>query len=427
MSQTWTEPRVALARRASTRLRNRLPSLLGRHRSAEEGRLSEPPLLRSILEGGCKLLIVTEERLKPLANNLTLVRLCLASAVIWTHTWWRIHGISGVDEFSGFIGQPVSYLAVDGFFFLSGFLVYRSLVRSSRIFSFAIARLARLWPGLAVSVLLTVAVGIFLTQAHGLSYLKGQTARFVLSNLSLIFGSYSLQGVYCGKGLCVVNGSLWTITWEARFYLLLAILGVTGLARPTVMKWLIIPTSVAFALAIHLPTLHALVEKRLGSGALYNVMILDRLWTMFMLGMATYLWRERIVLSWTILAFLLVAAGVSAHFTMVPHVESVCLGYAVLCAGFLTARSRAISGHWPDYSYGIYIYAFPAMMLVAGALRTTSHAWLALATLAATLPLAALSWHLIERPVLDYVRNLRSRSTGEKPAEMPEFAGGLEH
>ncbi|MEO8811390.1 MAG: hypothetical protein ABI376_00560, partial [Caulobacteraceae bacterium] len=62
------------------------------------------------------------------SNNFTVVRLVLASAVIYTHSYVAVSG-SGIDRDNlGFLlGAPISTYAVDGFFFLSGFLVYPSL------------------------------------------------------------------------------------------------------------------------------------------------------------------------------------------------------------------------------------------------------------------------------------------------------------
>jgi peptidoglycan/LPS O-acetylase OafA/YrhL len=54
-----------------------------------------------------------------------------------------------------------------------------------------------------------------------------------------------------------------------------------------------------------------------------------------------------------------------------------------------------------DYSYGIYIYAFPVqqMLSLVGANRWGLGAYFVLSLLG-TLPLAALSYHLVEKPCL---------------------------
>ena len=352
--------------------------------------------------------IITDDRLRATANNLTLVRLVLASAVIWSHSYWRVLGVANQDELSPWLGATISAYAVDGFFFLSGFLVYRSLTLRGSVSDFVVARLARLWPGLAVAVGLMILGGYFLSGLPLGTYLQGDTTYFAIKNLSLLAAHYNLTGLQCGAEPCVVNSSLWTIPWEVRCYALLALLALVGFASPRWMARLILPLTAVGALALHIPGVATLVETIGGKGVLHNVQLIDRLWTMFALGIAAYLWRDRLRLSWMWLFLLGVLNLAAQHWQIHIHIQSLFVGYAVLCCGFLTARRGAISGTWPDYSYGMYIYAFPVMMLLAAAFTFSHHGWLALANAMATLPLAMMSWHLVERPVLDHVRR-RSR------------------
>src|SRR3546814_55281 len=91
------------------------------------------------------------------------------------------------------------------------------------------------------------------------------------------------------------------------------------------------------------------------------------------------------------------------------HVRAIFIGYALLCFGLLTVGKRAVAGSWPDYSYGMYIYAFPVMIGLRHWLNWESHFMLAAATALATFPLAAFSWHYVEKPVLDAFQLYRKR------------------
>ena len=73
---------------------------------------------------------------------------------------------------------------------------------------------------------------------------------------------------------------------------------------------------------------------------------------------------------------------------------------AVVFAFRAPAFFQRLNGH--DYSYGIYIYAFPVQQVVVQVLPDVAHYWLVslIATTAITVSLAAISWHLIERPFL---------------------------
>ena len=354
-------------------------------------------------------MILQSDLFDPRRNNFTIVRFVLASSVIYTHSFWLLSGVEGRDDLSPLLGAPVSVYAVDGFFFLSGFLVYPSLLRLGKVSTFALARLARLWPALAMSVSLTVIGGLFVTTASPVQYFSGETLRFIGGNLSLLFAAYNLTGVECGGELCILNGSLWTLPWEARCYFLLAILGAIGLSSPNFMKRVILPLTLAGALVWDIPQVRELGGSLAGEGMVYNIDLLDRLWFLFALGIAAFVFRERIRLSWLALAVLFLV-NVAAHkFGFGLHVRALFIGYAVLCFGFLTAQRRALSGTWPDYSYGMYIYAFPVMLLVNAWTQPQSHFTLALLNLLATLPIAALSWHWLEKPALDAFRRSRSR------------------
>jgi peptidoglycan/LPS O-acetylase OafA/YrhL len=148
----------------------------------------------------------------------------------------------------------------------------------------------------------------------------------------------------------------------------------------------------------------------IGQGPVYFLTFFAQLWALFALGMAAHVFRDRLVLSWWILAAIAIANYLLQDFTLGRHVRDLFIGYAVLCCGLLTARRGPMSARWPDYSYGIYIFAFPIMMLIASVWRPHSPWLLAAANLAATVPVAAISWHFIEKPALDAIKSRRSRT-----------------
>jgi len=353
--------------------------------------------------------------LKAPANNFTAVRLLLASLVIFTHSYWLTTGKSGQDDLSGVLDAPVSVFAVDGFFFLSGFLVYPSLLRLASASRFLFARFARLWPGLAVSVLLTVLVGAFISNVHGLAYLRGDTAKFMATNLTFLVGSFNLTGITCGTEPCPVNGSLWTLPWEARCYLGLALLALMGLTKPDLMKRIVLPATLAGAIIWDVPALQHFVQVHVGRGAVDQLNEADRLWPLFALGAAAYIFRERLTLSWIVLAVLFALMLGANRLGIGVHARGLFVGYLVLCLGLLTAKKRSFSGAWPDYSYGMYIYAFPVMMAVHAIAPTPSHWLLAVLTFAATLPCAIMSWHFVEKPALGIAKQARVKAATPAP------------
>lgn len=347
--------------------------------------------------------------LRPENNILTLIRLCLATAVILTHAVWRTTGQSGTDWFSPWFGVPISVFAVDGFFFLSGFLVFRSLGQRS-IASFMVARLGRMMPGLVMSVLLTVAVGAWLTTAQGLAYLMGPTARFILGNISLTKGYYELTGVACGDALCNVNGSLWTLSWEMRCYVALVLLRILHLVSPR--RFVIVAAlTLVGVLVWNLFPLGSWLSSHHRGGAAFYLDQTARLWSMFALGCAASTWHSRLPLNPWAMLVLICATLLTAHTPAGFLLRAAAIGYTILYVGFRKWSFRHQVGRWPDYSYGIYIYAFPVMQLIYAVVPGTNAVELAAINLVCVLPVAALSWHFVERPVLDLVRKHRQSQT----------------
>jgi peptidoglycan/LPS O-acetylase OafA/YrhL len=351
---------------------------------------------------------ISQAHLSPTNNDFTLIRLCLASAVIWTHSVWLITGQEGVDEVQQLVGTPVSSLAVNGFFFLSGFLVTASMLKRSGVVSFLLARVGRIWPGLAGSVVVTVIGGlIFTTDVK--AYLTGDaTWRFILFNLSLVKGWYTLSTFTCAGEPCVVNGSLWTIPWDLRCYLALMLFYIAPSAW---RHHALVAICIASLAAIALWYASGLGAQASG-GMLYNIAMAARLWGMFALGSLAYAYRDRLVLSrW--LAILAIAAAIAEWQLLRSQLlTALALPYALLAFAFSADRVPSLSGHWPDYSYGIYVYAFPVMLVVQAIIDTRHHPVLALLTLLATLPFAVASWHWVEKPVLDRIRERRQAQPG---------------
>ena len=56
--------------------------------------------------------------------------------------------------------------------------------------------------------------------------------------------------------------------------------------------------------------------------------------------------------------------------------------------------------HAHDYSYGIYIYAFPVQQTLVSFWPEMALPAYLLSTLVITVALAALSWHFVEKPAL---------------------------
>ena len=90
---------------------------------------------------------------------------------------------------------------------------------------FLVSRGLRIYPGLAVCVLFTVTLGAFFAPDIK-SYFNYQLLSFIGKNITLFFGYKGgvAGGVFTGNAYPdLLNGSLWTLGYEVKMYVLLAI------------------------------------------------------------------------------------------------------------------------------------------------------------------------------------------------------------
>jgi peptidoglycan/LPS O-acetylase OafA/YrhL len=239
------------------------------------------------------------------------------------------------------------------------------------------------------------------------------------------------------------DGPLWTLRNEFLCYLFVAGLGVSGILR----RARAIPLLIAIGLlALYLAALAASGPARAVYAHLlnnpYDESVSQTIY--FFLGSAAYLYRDRLVLS----RYLALAAFVLFAYSFVhtaPHeglhhlfgaahpapsdlarwlgeaLMPVTFAYCVLWLAFrLPIRRLARHG---DLSYGTYIYAFPIQQLLAlyGLNRWGMPVYVAL-VLAATLPIAFLSWWLVEKPWLSLKRIAWRQPTAGPRDHLPSAA-----
>lgn len=355
-------------------------------------------------------MITVADRLGGRDNNFNLVRFLAASLVIYEHCYPLALGLDahGERRFDGEWLHEVSGgalscggLGVAIFFVISGFLVGRSLDRGAGLAAFARARALRIYPGLWINVLLcALLLGPLLSTLAPAAYFSSPgLAGFLLRNLSMLSippASY-LPGLFEDNpypGL--VNGPLWTLPWELCMYLSLALLGLCGLIR----RRRLLGTAILLLAALYFACLLFLNELHL-SFVLFSVIHFSAL---FYTGVFFYLYRERLPCNAATLwgsaaALLLVLVTIRQHqrlIALVPPLMGIfALSFALVPKGALLAFNRL-----GDYSYGLYIYAFPIQQALVLLLPGMSPLRLLGLCFPLALLAALLSWHLVEKRAL---------------------------
>lgn len=334
---------------------------------------------------------VTAER----RNNIDALRLIAALLVLFAHCFALSEPglrdpITGALQDvlplqRGLAGQGVAL-----FFVISGFLVTRSYLSRRNLGAYAASRALRIFPALWVALGLTVVVATAITTLGAADFLtKGTTLGYLAHNGSLLGLRYDLAGVFADNPLRDVNISLWTLPLEFLMYLVVAALGVIGLLRSRALFNVAVGVAaLAFVVNSGLP----LIEDRHESELLL----------FFGAGAFVYVNRDLIKLRGR-LALPLLGASMLLSLLDFALADVAAIGaftYFLLWLGFTRSLRLPNLAARGDLSYATYLYAALVTQLWIAALGAVSPWVLLPLTAGVTLPLAWLSWHLVERPAL---------------------------
>ncbi|AOI65566.1 hypothetical protein WS51_18370 [Burkholderia territorii] len=276
------------------------------------------------------------------------------------------------------------------FFALSGFLVAGSLQRSKTLIYFAAMRVIRIMPALWVEVILCALIlGPIFTGADLSTYFSDEKFRHYFLNL---VGDmhYVLPGVFENNPTAnLVNGQLWTVPWELECYIALMAL---ALFRIHSNRILFLIAVVAINVAAFF------MNFQLGRDGWVSVhgyvLVLA-----FLAGVALYYVRDKLPADCRLFCAAVVLMYILLWFPGCDALVAFPAAYATVYLGTLNPPKLKFleSG---DYSYGIYLYAYPIQQAIAyfPGLRSW---WLStLITIPVTGAIAYVSWHYIEKHCL---------------------------
>ena len=355
----------------------------------------------------------------PRRNNIDALRLILALLVLLSHSYPLATGHEADEPLARLTGGQVTLgeVAVAGFFVLSGLLIAPSWERSPTAWAFVRRRVGRIYPG----YLAAVAVGLLVVvplATPGLG--AGQLARLAAAEAGPILALRGFtppaETFRFNPKPGVVNGSLWSIPYEAWCYVGVMVLGATTLLR---RRWAVLGLLVA---AIGVSVAFGVLGLTPGGRLLGRIFGYPPFWARllpyYLAGVVAHLFRDAIRPDRRLALASLAGLALAAVIPGGVRVALPILGtYLLIYLAYTPALRWHGAARDGDFSYGIYLYGFPIQQLIVLRLGPGLDplALFALA-LVPTVLAGVLSWHLVER---HFLRRARVRATEDPDNPSP--------
>jgi peptidoglycan/LPS O-acetylase OafA/YrhL len=329
-------------------------------------------------------------------NNFDLIRLFAASQVAITHIAVHLGVKSSILSILGlFPGVPI-------FFFVSGYLIYGSYEQSSKSpntnFNFFIKRFLRLYPALWLCFVLSITS---IWASGYLSKVDFSIIDFIVwtTTQNTIFQFYN-PGFMREYGVGVINGSLWTISVEIQFYLLMPFIFYL-LNKLRFGPLLLVIIFLVFANVANTN----LNEKLSVYQKLLNVSFLPWLY-MFILGSLAYKYSSLLNLVKRVHLLIFIGLFVTSYFVSkdfdwgngINPISYLLLASLILKVAYTKPHLSGTVLRKNDISYGIYIFHMPIVNYLLYQ-EMTGAAGFVLAAIA-TVVVASLSWFFYEKRFL---------------------------
>ncbi|WP_309235338.1 acyltransferase [Amycolatopsis sp. SID8362] len=311
------------------------------------------------------------------------------------------------------------YIALMGFFAMSGYQIQDSWARDPSWWRFSARRLLRIMPPLVVVLLVTVfVIGPLVTTWPAHDYWTHiQTWRYLVGTTVLFYMQHDLPGVFADNPYPFsVNGAIWTLPMELLGYALVLVVGVAVLiGLPRLVLFLVLGGMVYTD-----TMLHATFEQHGLGGSLLVVPIGSTVSFLvpFVIGMVLHAYRDRIPLKpWVAL----VLFGVYLALSQTPasrYLLALSAAYGAITLAMHWPRKLEVAGPWVYGSYGTYIWGFPIQQLFI--LAGVRQVWLLiLLAVPSAYLVGQLSWNYVEKPTQKLRRHLKTPAPVRRPVPAP--------
>lgn len=282
-------------------------------------------------------------------NNFNLLRLLAALQVVYIHSVEHLHI---KNELVIFISNIISYFpGVPIFFLISGYLITMSYEKNPNIKEYTINRILRIIPGLYISFFVGLLILWYFGQFSDVSFMS--IVPWIVAQLTL-FQFYNPEFIR-DFGVGVVNGSLWTISVELVFYMILPMLYV--FLKKDFYKRFALLLFISFGFYYYITEISSktfIYEKLIG------VSILPYLFY-FLFGLCAYKYREKLMkyiedkMLWYLGLYAIVCSINIDLFIFTVFKQVVFTLFIFSFVFSYKNLSYKLMKH-NDFTYGIYIY-----------------------------------------------------------------------
>lgn len=343
-------------------------------------------------------------------NNFDVIRLLAALQVVLFHGIEHL-GIEGFGQ-SWICSVLKCFPGVPIFFVISGFLVSASFERSSNVKTYAVNRFLRIYPGLWVCFLVSIA-SVFLLKPE--VFRNTSITEFVAwIGAQLTLFQFFNPDFLRDYGIGVLNGSLWTIPVELQFYVAMPIFYyLCSKLAPGKNKIPLVVMLVAIFLFLALnQTLYVGLSQHRAAlwYKLLKTSMFPHFW-LFLVGVLIqqnfhsirWMFNGKFLLLWLILhglfVWLAVAIGAPAGSNAPFPLLGISLAGTTMALAYTMPTMADKILHHNDISYGVYIYH--ALVINAFVhLGLVGNFGYLMGLFVGTITLAYLSWILVERPCM---------------------------
>jgi peptidoglycan/LPS O-acetylase OafA/YrhL len=344
----------------------------------------------------------------PARNNFGFLRLLFASSVVIGHAPEMIDGNQSREIVHRIFGtQTLGGLAVMGFFLISGYLITKSFLNSPQLQGYLLKRVLRIYPGFCVAYWICFIIVAPLAGAD--TSQMGARSFFHAIRRMLFLQVPDIPGVFSGLAYPMLDGPMWTIAYEFRCYLLVILLGVTGLLKKPMA---VLATTAALLLLMLLKIDIPLSEHMQEVFGKPSVTI--HFFAAFMCGASYFVMRDRLEFTGKAAALCGVCLVLLMFFPITAAAAQMVFGGYILFWFAFQWNSHRLGniGNPTDISYGVYLYAWPIASLILWWHRGISPVTLALLTLCLASLAGWVSWQLVEKPAQGLKKHWRTFFAG---------------